>query len=139
MLNRHADKVKLTCVPEQDRGSVLAPWTRWLPSSASSVPLPSPPARSCYPATLHIHLLPRETPQPFAVILFRGGTLCQRQRAPAKPTVLQCRGRVIPARIRSKARMIKRSSLYAQHPLFSAPLQAVNIPASHPLMNATPG
>lgn len=54
----------LTCVLERDRDSVLAPWTRWLPSSTSSAPLP-PPASSCSPATLHIHLLPPKLLPPF--------------------------------------------------------------------------
>lgn len=49
--------LKLTCVLGRDRGPVLAPWTRWLPSSAisPSLSLPGPPS---------LFLLPGRPPHP---------------------------------------------------------------------------
>lgn len=51
-----AGQTRLTCAPEWDRGSVLAPWTRWLPSSTSFAP---PPPPDCFTLQLlgNIHLL----------------------------------------------------------------------------------
>lgn len=56
---------KLTCVLGTDRGSVLAPWTRWLPSStiSPSLSLPGPPSpfllssHPPHPPALQKHLL----------------------------------------------------------------------------------
>lgn len=48
-------EVRLTCALGVDRGSVLAPWTHWLPSSVTCLPLhPSAPA-FWPPSNIHLH------------------------------------------------------------------------------------
>lgn len=74
-----AGQTRLTCAPEWDRGSVLAPWTRWLPSSTSFAP---PPPPDCFTLQLlgNIHLLlppPRKGYLCSDSDLCRKGGLCQ--------------------------------------------------------------
>lgn len=93
-------------------------------------PLP-PPACSCPPATLHIHLLPEtQTPPPLLPWSLQEEAGSRGRWAP-EPSFLCCSAEDERVLLASGAeqRMIQVSWLSARHPSASAPLQTVDIPA----------